>query len=112
MPKEQYDFIKGIQDYMLEATNMEENEAWSFGFRIWQTRNWLRKYIAIEVSEDCISRAWVHNMLTKYVKDYELNELDSWQNTIVEWIATDIEDAPSVIPSRAEGEWIRTFDGN
>lgn len=40
----------------------------------------------------------MQNKLTEYVKDYALNELDSWQNTIVEWIATDIEDAPSVVP--------------
>lgn len=36
MPKEQYEYIKGIQDEMLESTNMTESEAWSFGFRCWQ----------------------------------------------------------------------------
>ena len=102
MPKEQYDFIKGIQDYMLEATNMEENEAWSFGFRIWQTRNWLRKYIAIEVSEDCISR--------EYIKTLFENNLTGTCKDVVHTIAN----APSVVPTgrknrqveRAEGEWI------
>ena len=62
------------------------------------------KDLSIEVSEDCISRDWVLNRLTKYQKDYALNELDDWQNTVVEWITTDIEDAPSVVPSREEGE--------
>ena len=45
MPKEQYDFIKGIQDYMFEASNMDEHEAWDFGFRIWQFETWLYKYM-------------------------------------------------------------------
>ena len=74
-------------------------------YHSYEVREWLRSLPRYEVSEDCISRAWVQNKLTEYVKDYALNELDSWQNTIVEWIATGIEDAPSVVPSRAEGEW-------
>ena len=45
MPKEQSDFIEGIQDYMLEASNMKEDEAWDFGFRIWQFQDWLKGYI-------------------------------------------------------------------
>ena len=45
MCKEQYDFIKGVQDYMLEASNMKEDEAWDFGFRIWQFQEWLKGYI-------------------------------------------------------------------
>jgi hypothetical protein len=36
MPKEQYDYIKAIQDDCLESTNMTENEAWDFAFRCWQ----------------------------------------------------------------------------
>ena len=36
MPQDQYDFITTIQKECLEATNMTENEAWSFGFRCWQ----------------------------------------------------------------------------
>ena len=45
MPKEQHDFIKGIQDYMLIASNMDEHEAWDFGFRVWQFETWLYKYM-------------------------------------------------------------------
>ena len=61
----------------------------------------------IEVSEDCISREWVLQMLTTYEKDRSsANELDEWQNRVVEWIEMDIEDAPSVVPSREEGEWV------
>lgn len=59
----------------------------------------MKKY-GSKVSEDCISRDWVLNRLTKYQKDYALNELDDWQNTVVEWITTDIENAPSVIPKK------------
>lgn len=36
MPKEQYEYIKSIQDDCLKSTNMTEQEAWSFAFRCWQ----------------------------------------------------------------------------
>ena len=36
MPKDQYEYIKAIQDDCLECTNMTENEAWNFAFRCWQ----------------------------------------------------------------------------
>lgn len=41
MPKEQYHFIKAIQDHMLEASNMNQHEAWDFGFRVWQFKDYL-----------------------------------------------------------------------
>ena len=44
MPKKQNDFITGIQQYMLEASNMNEHEAWDFAFRIWQFKDFLQKY--------------------------------------------------------------------
>lgn len=36
MPKDQYDYIKRIQDHCVKWTNMKESEAWDFGFRCWQ----------------------------------------------------------------------------
>lgn len=75
----------------------------------------------IEVSEDCISREWVLQMLTTYEKDsYSANELDEWQNRVVEWIEMDIKDAPSVVSTcqknrqveRAEGEWELVSDND
>lgn len=36
MSKEQYDYIKRIQNDCIERTNMTESEAWDFGFRCWQ----------------------------------------------------------------------------
>lgn len=36
MPKEQYEYIKNIQDDCLERTNMTNDEAWHFAFRCWQ----------------------------------------------------------------------------
>lgn len=36
MSKEQYEYIKALQDDCLECTNMTENEAWNFAFRCWQ----------------------------------------------------------------------------
>lgn len=51
MPREQYDFIKDIHDYMLEASNMTENEAWDFGFRVWQFRDFLKDALQRKESE-------------------------------------------------------------
>lgn len=48
MPKEQFDFIKGIQDKMLDATNMTEDEAWNFAFRVWQMKDFLKEYLKEE----------------------------------------------------------------
>ena len=36
MPKEQYEAIKAMQEYLLELTNMTEEEALNFAFRCWQ----------------------------------------------------------------------------
>ena len=38
-------FINGIKLYMLEATNMTENEAYNFAFAILQNKEWLREYL-------------------------------------------------------------------
>ena len=58
-------------------------------------------------NEDAISREW----LISFIDAGHLrnpNELCYSENGVVELI----KHAPSVVPSRAEGEWIRTFDGN
>jgi hypothetical protein len=36
MPKEQYEFVTKVKNDMLINTNMNEEEAWDFGFRCWQ----------------------------------------------------------------------------
>ena len=36
MPKEQYEFVTKVKNDMLINTNMNEDEAWNFGFRCWQ----------------------------------------------------------------------------
>lgn len=53
----------------------------------------------IEVSEDCISREYLLS------KVYDMDN----DNLVVD--LKDIEDAPSVVPSRAEGEWISKHNG-
>lgn len=93
------DVIRVIDDNF-DSIPMEQT------IEILQTRRTIRNLPTIEVSEDAISREWVLNRLTKYQKDYALNELDDWQNTVVEWITTDIENAPSVVPKPKEGECI------
>lgn len=45
MPKEQYEFINGIQQKMLDASNMKKDEAWSFAFRVYQFDDFLRNYL-------------------------------------------------------------------
>lgn len=100
------EMIKWLQNLKKDIGQSQHQDLWHYAEMLDEVTG------AIEASEDCISRDWVLNRLTKYQKDYALNELDDWQNTVVEWITTDIENAPSVVPSRAEGEWIRTFDGN
>lgn len=52
----------------------------------------------IEVSEDCISRA---DALNEFKKDYD----DVFDLMVA------IEELPSVVPSRAEGEWKNTVGG-
>ena len=52
----------------------------------------------IEVSEDCISREYLLS------KVYDMDN----DNLVVD--LKDIENAPSVVPSRAEGEWIMHVD--
>ena len=53
----------------------------------------------IEVSEDCISREWV-----KGICEFMLDE------EMLGHMLGHIEDAPSVIPKRAEGEWVYCED--
>lgn len=50
MPKDQYDYIKRIQDHCVEWTNMTESEAWEFGFRCWQL-GYVRQQDDWEVTE-------------------------------------------------------------
>lgn len=50
----------------------------------------------IEVSEDCISREYMKSL--GYINKGDFNSVE----TIREWI----DNAPSVVPSRAEGAWI------
>ena len=70
----------------------------------------------IEVSEDCISKASVISALSLYRNLLE-KEFASNPTVIVDivlGIADDcielVEKAPSVVPSRAEGEWIERTD--
>lgn len=50
MPKEQYNFIHGIEEWMLKATNMTDNEAYDFAFRVWQCQNFLARYLSADVA--------------------------------------------------------------
>ena len=66
----------------------------------------IRKALSVEVSEDCISREWLeeHKKVISYTNEWRETETDefvSWKN---------IKNAPSVVLSRAEGEWILECD--
>ena len=60
-----------------------------------------------ELNENCISRKWVLDKLEDYRRDYPLNELDDWQNTVVDWIVIDIENAPSIVSKEKMGKWVK-----
>ena len=76
--------------------------------------NALEDIPTIEGSEDCISKAYLEQELEHYtLTEREVKtDIDLGWNMAFDKVFEVIEDAPSVIPSRAEGEWIRTFDGN
>ncbi len=63
---------------------------------------------AIEVSEDCISKAYLEQEIENHLLSTEnlRTEKDEWWNKAFDVMVKIIEDAPSVVPSRAEGEWI------
>ena len=45
-------FIKEVQDYMLSATNMAENEAYDFAFRLYRSRHWVISKLSKIMYED------------------------------------------------------------
>ena len=92
------DVIRAIAEQLCWEARTEYGDKFTTEDWLEEAEDYVSDLPTIEVSEDCISRDWVLNRLTKYQKDYALNELDDWQNTVVEWITTDIEDAPSVVP--------------
>lgn len=59
-----------------------------------------------KVSEDCISREDLRRSLTRPLENNNADEMywKGWHDCTVA-VETRIADAPSVIPSRAEGEW-------
>ena len=63
---------------------------------------------AIEVSEDCISKAYLEQEIENHLLSTEnlRTEKDEWWNKGFEVMVEIIEDAPSVIPKPKEGEWI------
>ena len=62
----------------------------------------------IEVSEDCISREYI--LGEAFTSDEYNGETKSFDLPVVS--VRDIEDAPSVVPSREEGEWVVKANGN
>jgi len=59
----------------------------------------------IEVSEDCISRAYAIEVLSHVKKD------EQWRTECIDNEIRLIKLLPSVVPSRAEGEWINQEQG-
>jgi len=71
---------------------------------LWHYAEMLDEVIGtIEVSEDCISRGWVIEKMLKEGEHYTNNDIKHGYHNC-EII---VYDAPSVVPSRAEGEWKR-----
>ena len=38
-------FIKEIQEYMLKATSMTDDEAHDYAFKVWLTKDWLTCFL-------------------------------------------------------------------
>jgi len=51
MGKNQKTFIKEVKEYMLSSTNMTDDEAYDFAFRVWQSHNWLVKKLTENMYE-------------------------------------------------------------
>lgn len=45
MSEDQSAFIKELQEYMLKATNMSDEEAYDYAFKVWQTKDWLTCFL-------------------------------------------------------------------
>lgn len=58
MPKEQSEFINDLKEQMLVATNMTENEAYDFAFRVWQHQDYLHRYIEMKWGIDIKTGKW------------------------------------------------------
>ena len=52
MPAEDYNFIKGIQQFMLDSTNETVDGAYEFAFMVWQHKEWLSKYLLNDARND------------------------------------------------------------
>ena len=126
MCKEQYDFIKGIQDYMLEASNMKEDEAWDFGFRIWQFQEWLKGYIEkVQLSPETSTNGTyirdgrlMHDLVYRGEAEAKNTDLisrqaaiDAVEKAVFKGVAKSaIESLPPVEPERPKGKWVEYID--
>ena len=88
-----------------ELLRLYEEDVDAYGVEIPETFDYKRAKEAlsdlptIEVSEDCISREWVKGICETMLDEEMLGHM-----------LGHIEDAPSVVPSREEGEWIDNGD--
>lgn len=46
MPKDQQEFIDELEKYILEASNLDNDEAYQFAFRVWQHRKYLKQFLS------------------------------------------------------------------
>lgn len=65
----------------------------------------------IEISEDCISKAYLEQEIENQAMTVEKDK-EYWRgwNNSLDKVVELIEDAPPVVPSRAEGEWINKHE--
>ena len=96
------DVIRAIAEQLCWEARTEYGDKFTTEDWLEEAEDYVSDLPTIEVSEDCISRKWLeeHKEVVSYKNmwhETETQEFVSWEN---------IEDAPSVVPSRAEGEWI------
>lgn len=80
MPKEQQEFIDELEKYILEASNMDKDEAYQFAFIVWQHRKHLKAFLTKD-DKCAVSIDWEHECkrLTVINDDLEkkLSECDA-----------------------------------
>lgn len=82
MPREDFRFIKKIQVYMLDSTNMTNDEAWSFGFRIWQSKEWLTKYLLDDARNDIAYEQGKADAIDEFIAKIEEHIAYSYEHNI------------------------------
>lgn len=74
MCQEQSNFLSDISNHMLEITNMSEEEAHEFAFRVWQSREWLGRVLQENVARWILVSERLPDKFGRYLCRYRVEE--------------------------------------